>query len=164
MGSEREENICYLTVNRLQPTPIWTGDVTMQEQNADSRQLICSWKDWFQWAQVLVFSHTYKSAKFLCLNIWFPLISSQCVIQTSCPFVGKFYITWFPNPHKPPNTHLPQRKILQGYLGAPFQTWSLKNSYWMKQLSTFRLWLYILSCKVGWTGRMKWTYTVVCIK
>ena len=70
-------------------------------------------------------------------DTWFSLINNHLCSDYLPPFVANFSITWLlPSP--------PQSTALRATWDAASWAWSPKNSHWIKQLSTFRLWLVFL--------------------
>ena len=64
------KNTCHLAAIISQPLPKVSPEETQDAKTQDtgSRQLRCTSKEWFQWAQTFASSHMEKSAKFLNLR------------------------------------------------------------------------------------------------
>ena len=112
-----------------------------ETQHADPRELRCISKAWFQWAQILAI-HRFLNLGYL---VFFNL-QKTCYVQTTCPLLQSFYITWL-LPTTPPS--------------SPFWTCYLlssspRNFHWIKRNSQLLGHMYFFQL-TSLTGDLTWT-------
>ena len=98
----KEENICYPAAIRLQLFPEVSPREAQDVKTQDSgpRPLRCIWKNDFS-EHMCLHLHIEKSAKFLNLSYLVFFIVNNLWLQTTCPLLQIFYISWLPTstPH-----------------------------------------------------------------